>query len=410
MKKYAIITVIALLNMSNLLAQTDELICYDCRTQTTEIIPSVAIESSKNFENTGWNTGQAAGIAELATTQPAATIPGSAFTDIQPAQLTFNINDYPIRTAVKIITIKNGKMEQLGTSGMFVAPNLVLTCTHCLLADANNNLSDSLLIAPAFDNGEINPLFGTVPAVKYYIPSPIMSDDIALIEINEPIGCQTGWVGIAFYADWADYKNIIGHTFSYPGLSDSATPEKIFNGDTLYYKYGTIEYVNSLEIGYYGHGYAGESGSSMLFSDNQSYYSFGTLNACMYNSRTEKTNTTYTRIDTGTFYAFKNIIDNSVTGIPETNSANPKDFILFQNFPNPFNPSTTIHFSLQKSGHISLKIFNIAGQEIATLVDAVRSAGEHHVVWQAEGLSSGIYLARLQVGAKTQILKLILQK
>lgn len=86
------------------------------------------------------------------------------------------------------------------------------------------------------------------------------------------------------------------------------------------------------------------------------------------------------------------------------------NFHLFQNYPNPFNPSTTIRFTLQKTEHSSLKIYNTAGQEVAELVDDIRSAGEHQVQWQADGLPSGIYFARLQAGSQMNTKKLFLQK
>ena len=105
-------------------------------------------------------------------------------------------------------------------------------------------------------------------------------------------------------------------------------------------------------------------------------------------------------------------VDPTATGINRREEFNitPDQFMLFQNYPNPFNPSTNIRFSLQKSDYIALKIFNIAGQKVASLVDEVLAAGEHQVHWQADGLPAGIYLARLQSGSATKIMKLILQK
>lgn len=69
----------------------------------------------------------------------------------------------------------------------------------------------------------------------------------------------------------------------------------------------------------------------------------------------------------------------------------PVGYLLSQNYPNPFNPSTTIKYTLSKSSIIALKIYNLAGQEIETLVEGFRHAGEHELKWEAEGLPSGIY-------------------
>ncbi len=83
-------------------------------------------------------------------------------------------------------------------------------------------------------------------------------------------------------------------------------------------------------------------------------------------------------------------------------------FSLSQNYPNPFNPSTTIQYSIGKPGHVTLKVFNLQGQEIITLVDAKKQAGEHFVEWNPTDLPSGVYLYRLQSKDLTETKKLIL--
>ncbi len=88
----------------------------------------------------------------------------------------------------------------------------------------------------------------------------------------------------------------------------------------------------------------------------------------------------------------------------------PRTFALHQNFPNPFNPSTNIRFDTQRSGFVSLKIFNLLGQEIATLVSGVLEAGNHEVKWDATHFSSGVYVYRLQSGTFTATRKLVLSK
>lgn len=84
------------------------------------------------------------------------------------------------------------------------------------------------------------------------------------------------------------------------------------------------------------------------------------------------------------------------TSVQESAQAMPSSFELAQNHPNPFNPSTTIAFSLSRASHVTLKIFNALGEEIATLVDEKRNAGRHQVVWEAKGVASGIYFYHLQ--------------
>ncbi|HXG37757.1 MAG TPA: T9SS type A sorting domain-containing protein [Bacteroidota bacterium] len=91
----------------------------------------------------------------------------------------------------------------------------------------------------------------------------------------------------------------------------------------------------------------------------------------------------------------------------------PKNFALLQNYPNPFNPSTVIRYALPGVGtshDVSLRIYNLHGQEVARLVDGVQQAGEHRVVWRPEGLPSGVYLYRLSAGNTVETKKLILLK
>lgn len=76
----------------------------------------------------------------------------------------------------------------------------------------------------------------------------------------------------------------------------------------------------------------------------------------------------------------------------------PNQLVLLQNYPNPFNRSTTIRYRLASSSHVSLKVYNLLGRAMATLVEEYRSAGEYSVLWKADGLPSGIYFCRLEIG------------
>lgn len=86
----------------------------------------------------------------------------------------------------------------------------------------------------------------------------------------------------------------------------------------------------------------------------------------------------------------------------------PGDYVLRQNYPNPFNPSTTIEFSIPKSEFVTLKIYNLLGQKVATLVSEKLNAGSYNYSWDAGTLSSGVYLYKLNAGKLSQIRKMIL--
>jgi hypothetical protein len=96
------------------------------------------------------------------------------------------------------------------------------------------------------------------------------------------------------------------------------------------------------------------------------------------------------------------------TGIELSGYATPREFLLKQNYPNPFNPATSIEFSLPQSGLVTLKIFNLLGEEVATLLNEVRPSGTYRIGWNASGSPSGVYFCQLQAGDFTETKKLIL--
>ncbi|MCK9280523.1 MAG: T9SS type A sorting domain-containing protein [Melioribacteraceae bacterium] len=99
-------------------------------------------------------------------------------------------------------------------------------------------------------------------------------------------------------------------------------------------------------------------------------------------------------------------------GITEVNYENPitYEYTLKQNYPNPFNPTTEIMFTLPRSGHVSLKVYDLLGREVVTLVNKELSGGSHKIIFDASNLSSGIYFYRLQNGNYSQTKKMILVK
>ena len=96
-------------------------------------------------------------------------------------------------------------------------------------------------------------------------------------------------------------------------------------------------------------------------------------------------------------------------GVDRKYPGTPAAFSLDQNYPNPFNPVTTIKYSLAAQSKVALKIFNVLGQEIATLLDGVQEAGYHEIMWSgASNIGSGVYYYRLQAGSLVQTKKLLL--
>ena len=100
-----------------------------------------------------------------------------------------------------------------------------------------------------------------------------------------------------------------------------------------------------------------------------------------------------------------------LTGVElDRNPAVPETYVLEQNYPNPFNPSTTIEYSLPRSTGVLLKVYNVLGQEVRTLVNQVQPTGKYTVRFDASSLASGLYFYRLQAGEFSQVKKLMLLK
>jgi len=97
----------------------------------------------------------------------------------------------------------------------------------------------------------------------------------------------------------------------------------------------------------------------------------------------------------------------SIVGV-ETEVTVPEEFVLYQSYPNPFNPSTTIKYSLPNSDIVSLKVFDILGREVAILLDEYKTAGSHAVEFNASGLASGVYFYQLRAQNFVETKKMIL--
>ncbi|MFA3784086.1 FlgD immunoglobulin-like domain containing protein, partial [Melioribacteraceae bacterium 4301-Me] len=103
-----------------------------------------------------------------------------------------------------------------------------------------------------------------------------------------------------------------------------------------------------------------------------------------------------------------------ITGI-KSNEIIPVQYTLFQNYPNPFNPTTIISYTLPKQSIVSLKIYDILGREVRTLVNTEQTAGTHKIEWDGKNnygsrVASGTYIYRIEAGDFIQSKKMILLK
>ena len=104
------------------------------------------------------------------------------------------------------------------------------------------------------------------------------------------------------------------------------------------------------------------------------------------------------------------LIEYSTTGVNDAVIKIPQIFSLSQNYPNPFNPTTTINYSVPKSGFVTIKVYDLLGREAAILVNEQKNAGNYEAKLNGSNLSSGVYLYQLRSGSFLQTKKLVLMK
>ena len=115
-------------------------------------------------------------------------------------------------------------------------------------------------------------------------------------------------------------------------------------------------------------------------------------------------------VHAGSMFKIDDLSLSGATGVSANDVGTPGSYSLGQNFPNPFNPSTVIRYQLPASSQVSLKVYDVLGREVATLVDTRESAGIYSVSFDGSNLASGVYFYRLQAGNFSDMKKLTLLK
>jgi hypothetical protein len=136
-----------------------------------------------------------------------------------------------------------------------------------------------------------------------------------------------------------------------------------------------------------------DSGSAYdgIYSDNESAYMQGTMGY-------------------GSWYIAHDSISGVIAYVNDVEDDAPAAFTLSDNYPNPFNPATSIPFTLAGESKVTLAVYNVAGHKVATLVDGVLDAGAHEVTWDASDFASGVYFCRLETGGVSKTMKMTLMK
>jgi hypothetical protein len=114
--------------------------------------------------------------------------------------------------------------------------------------------------------------------------------------------------------------------------------------------------------------------------------------------------------DSAYYYLIRAYVSFGSVGVRQTVELQPATFNLGQNYPNPFNPSTRIQFVLPSRNFVTLKVYDMIGRDVATLVNGFKDAGSHEVLFDASHLPSGIYVYRITANNFVETKKLVLIK
>lgn len=268
----------------------------------------------------------------------------------------FDINKFPLTAAIKTLTIKNEQIKG-HCSAIMVSPKHILTAAHCHSTFGNQvgphlqllNQDSTFFACPAFD-GSLNQNFDCSNISKLYI---FNYADIALLELEDPIGYQTGWVGTEFDTE-IDLKTSYFYNFSYPGpvrypitLLDSS----IYNGDTLYFKMGNATSTNNKSIVIQdSFGNPGESGSALMRVINDEAYYTNAIMCCG--------GLIFDKLVPEIFFTIKSIISESI------NVVNDHKQESISIFPNP--TKDIVHIVFDETSYSSIKIFDWNGNLLVT--------------------------------------------
>ncbi len=213
---------------------------------------------------------------------------------------------------------------------------------------------------------------------------------------------QSGTTGVQYiYDDWSD-GGAISHTINTPGTATTYTA----NFTTQYYLTLTADPelggTTIPENGWFDIGE--EVQVAAIVNSGYDFMEWEGTGSGSFNGNTNPV--TITMNGPITQIAKFSLID----AIDLLDMVIPTEFALHQNYPNPFNPSTTIPFSIPKVEHVTIKIYNILGMQVATVLDRELSIGNYAYRWDATDLAGGIYYYVIQAGNFKQVKKMVLVK
>jgi V8-like Glu-specific endopeptidase len=365
---------------SSSFGQSKRIICYDFSMKSTDTIEVPNFDSLIQFDNTQFSFGKYnSQIENLPNTAPDSNLfKNSKITKKRQASRDFNIENFPLRTTTKLLYLENDSLKQLCT-GTLISRKHVLSSGHCVTDFQNYSLrNDSILICPIFDNGIPNTNFqcSWVKKIYFFEHYDLPESDLALLELSESIGENSGWVSIGFDSNDSTFKSGTFYKFSYPGTTILYFDSNTYNGDTLYYSFGTVDSTRENIFGVKNaRGIPGESGSSLIkIENNENYISYGTLSLSYA--------MIHSRITNWKYFALKSIISKDLTLSVASPISTNNLFI----FPNPC--SDILNIRLHNNHYpLTIKLYSINGQKVFEKV-----LWDNYSPIDIANLSPGIYI------------------
>ncbi|MBU1935897.1 T9SS type A sorting domain-containing protein [bacterium] len=253
-------------------------------------------------------------------------------------------------------------------------------------------------------------------------------------DIDEPVGWITnnigaiGWITITRtnYPDECHSGNyamrgevILAAELDYPPGTWAEFPMTERYGELHgWYRYQPVddEYLAVgivLDDGNLGAGYIEISEAASQFAEFVvpiTYYNPGTPTTATIAIQITEEDTDTPNV--GAYFLLDDLSLSGIADVPESplSLGLPTVHSLYPNFPNPFNPTTTFHYDVKQTGSVTLTVFDLLGQKVATLVDGQHLAGMYSITWNATGLPSGTYLCRMNAPGFSQVQKVMLVK